>query len=57
MNKSTLIELWQDHGEHIVAVDGCLRQFNGEQAGLTGFPAFQMPRRQEAMFSEQRIPG
>jgi hypothetical protein len=35
VNKSTSNELWQDHGDHIVAVDGPVRQFSGGWQSVT----------------------
>lgn len=35
LHKSTLNELWQDQGDHIVAVDGPVRQFNGGWQSVT----------------------
>lgn len=35
LHKSTSNELWQDHGDHIVAVDGSVRQFSGGWQSVT----------------------
>jgi hypothetical protein len=35
LHKSTSNELWQDHGDHIVAVDGSVRQFSGGWHSVT----------------------